>query len=333
MSLDAGVIAIFVLAVLLAFVPALVDRWALARGASPQTLAALAVVTLVGVAAVPVAFVLCTAGLAAANAGRGGPDALAVAGLLLVAVAAGRTLARVIAIRRRLRALSRVVAGLDLPVIDGGVKVLPVGELLAFATGTEAFVSQGLLDRLAPAQRRAVIEHEREHANRRHARVLGTARALTHGSFGVLPARRAAAALARELDALADLAAASRVGDPQAVRVALQAIAAAQAEETTPAEWATVRDRIERLAVSRAPQRSLVDRTVRVVTLGLAALVLAVICLSIHTRTLWLGAAACLLLTASVVTFAGPALTSHSAAFDAGAESTQAHHRESHQDQ
>lgn len=308
MRIDAGVVAIFVLAVVLAFLPALIDRWALRRGASPETLIGLAIVTLVGVFAVPVAFTLCTAGLAAGEVGRGSVGALAVAGLLLVSIAAGRTLARMIAIRRRWRSISRVAATLELPDISGGVRVLPVGELLAFAAGTEAFVSQGLLDCLTPDQRRAVIEHEREHAGRGHARLLGAARALTHGAFHVSPARHAVEVLDRELDALADLAAARRVGDPEAVRSALRALAAATADQTGIRDEAATADRAERLVSCHAPRRWPVDGAVRVVTLGLAALVLAVICLSIHTSTVWLGIAACALLSASLLAFTGPVL-------------------------
>jgi hypothetical protein len=305
--INTGVVSIFVLAVVLAFLPPLTDRWALRRGASPEALVALALVTLAGVVAVPVAFVLCTAGAAGSELGHGAPSAVGVAGLLLVAIAAGRTLARAIAIRRRWRSIARLAATLELPTVSGGVRVLPVDELLAFAAGTEAFVSRGLMERLTPAARRAVIEHEREHASRGHTRLVGAGRALAHGSFHLLPARRAVEALDRELDALADRAAARRVRDPRAVRAALHATAAASADEMTAHDEAAIPHRIERLTSCEASRQRLVDGAVRVVTLGLGALVLAVICLSVHTSIVWLGAAACALLTASLVAFARPA--------------------------
>jgi len=303
-----GVGAIFVLAGVLAFLPAIVDRWALRRGASPETLIALATVTLFGLAAVPVAFTICT-GFLAAGGDHGPPSAAAVAGLLIVALVAGRTLARAIAIRRRWRELSRVARALELPDAHDGVKVLPVGDLLAFVAGSEAFISRGLIDHLDPAQRQAVIAHEREHASRGHARLLGAARALAHGAFGIAPASRAAAALDRELDALADRAAAQSLGDPSVVQAALRSVAAATADPAADPQHAAMLQRIERLARCNASGPPLIDGAVRLLTLAIGAFVLAVVCLSIHTGTVLLGAIACGLLIASLLAFTKPVLT------------------------
>lgn len=300
------VVVIFALGALLAVVPPPVDRWALRRGASPETLAALAAVTLLGVAAVPVTFVICTGFLAARGHSRDGLSVAAVAGLVLVSLAAGRTIARMHGTRRRWSELSRVTAALGLPVAPGGVKVLPVSELLAFVSGTEAFISQGLVDQLTPARRRAVIEHEREHAQRHHARLLAAARALAHGSFELRPARTAAAMLDRELDALADQAAARRLGDPRSVQDALRALATATANDGE--LDADIRARIERLSPNQK-RRPLVDGIVRIVTLALGALLLASICMSIHTGSAWLGVLACALLVVGFVSFAKPAVT------------------------
>jgi Zn-dependent protease with chaperone function len=302
-----GVGAIFALAGLLAFLPAIVDRWAIRRGASPETLTALAIITLFGLAAVPVAFTICT-GSVAAGGDRGVSSAAAVAGLLVVALVAGRTLARVINIRRRWQALSRVATALELPDSHDGVKVLPVGELLAFVAGREAFISRGLIDQLDPAQRQAVIAHECEHATHGHARLLGAARALAHGAFGIAPVRRAAAALDRELDALADRAAAQRLGDPAVVQAALRALAASTANAAADPEDATTLRRIERLSQCNAPGRPLVDGVVRLLTLAIGAFVLVVICLSIHTSAVLLGAIACALVIASLLAFTKPVL-------------------------
>ena|GEM_PF-2454922 len=300
-------LAILGLAGLLAFLPAIVDRWALRRGASPETLAALGVVTLFGLAAVPVAFTICT-GFLAAGGDHGAPSVAAVIGLLVVALVAGRTLARAINIRRCWRALSRVAAALELPASPEAVRVLPVGELLAFVAGSEAFISRGLLERLDPPQRQAVIAHEHEHATRGHARLLGAARALAHGAFGLAPVSRAAAALDRELDALADRAAARRLGEPAVVQAALRSVAAATADPATAAEDAATLRRIERLAGCDSPGRPLIDGAVRLLTLAIGAFVLAVICLSIHTSTVLLGAIACALVIASLLAFTKPLL-------------------------
>jgi hypothetical protein len=300
-----GTLAILVLAVSLTVIPPLVDRWALPRGASPETLAALAAVTLVGVAAVPLTLAICAGFLAADHHTDTGLNLLAVTGLLLVAVAAGRTVARIVRIRRRWAALSRLAAALDLPREPGGARILPLGELLAFVSGSEAFVSQGLIDQLTPPQRQAVIEHEREHVRGRHARLLATASALTHAAFGVHPARHAAAVLDRELDLLADRAAARRVGDPRVVREALRAAAVPGAGRDLDS---ATRARIERLSCGEPKGRPLIDTAVRLAALALGALLLASICLAVHTGSAWFGVIACLLFLAGFASLTAPAL-------------------------
>jgi Zn-dependent protease with chaperone function len=304
--MDAGEIAILALAGALACVPRLVDRWALRHGASPEALIALATVTLAGITAVPIAFAICTSGPAAHSSAASAPALASVAGLLLVAIAAGRTLARVITIRRGWKALAWVATTLQLPV-ENGVTVLPVGELLAFAAGTDAFISQGLLEQLNPAERLAVIEHEREHAQGRHGRLLAAARAVTHGAFDLPPVRRAAAAIDRELDVLADRAAAQRLGDPRAIKSALQTIATHTTAQAAGHD-ASVQQRLERLEAPKPSQSRLADDTVRLTTLAIGIGVLAAICLSIHTNTIWLGVSACTLLLASLYTFTRPTL-------------------------
>ncbi|HLI58378.1 MAG TPA: M56 family metallopeptidase [Solirubrobacteraceae bacterium] len=307
--MDAGEIAILALAAALAVLPPLVDRWALRHGASPQALIALASVTLAGSAAVPVAFVICASGQAAHEGATSAPGVAAVAGLLLVAIAAGRTLARVITIRRRWKALSHIAATLQPPAEYGGVQILPVAEPLAFAAGGDAYVSQGLLERLSPQEQLVVIAHEREHAQRRHGRLLALARALTHGSFDLPAVRHASTAIARELDTLADRAAAHRVGDPHTIRTALQTLAAHTAPTPTAQDETGLRHRLERLDARTTTAGRIVEDAVRLATLAIGAGTLAVICLSIHTRTIWLGAAACALLLASLYTFTRPTLT------------------------
>jgi hypothetical protein len=296
---------ILALAALLAVVPPLVDRWALRRGASPETLAALAATTLLGVAAVPLAFAICTGLWAAHDHGRDNLSAAAIGGLLLIALVAGRTIARMLAIRRRWTELERVAAALQLPEEPGGVTVLPIGESLAFASGTHAFVSQGLIERLTPEQRRAVIEHEREHAARGHGRLLAVACALTHGAFDLHPARHATRALDRELDALADRAAARRVGDPRTVQDTMRAVAATASRECE-IDHATG-TRIRRLSLD-GKRRPLIDAVVRTITLSLGLLLLASVCVSVHASETWLGVLACVLLLAGFLSLTRPAL-------------------------
>lgn len=298
-----GVAIILTLAAALALIPARVDCWALARGASPQTLAVLAAVTLAGVATVPITLAVCTGFLAAAGHSPYGIDLLALAGSLLTAVAAGRVVARMLAIRRHWTHLARVTAATALPEQGGGVKVLPSGKLLAFVAGTDAFISQGLIDRLTPQQRRAVIEHEREHAQQRHGRLIAAAQAIAHGSFQLHPARHAAAVLDRELDTLADRAAARRLGDPMSVQHTLHILATAASAD---GEFdASTRARIRRVSPDR-PCRPLIDAIVRLVTLALGTLLLASICLAIHAGTAWIGVLACAVLTTSFVHFTKP---------------------------
>jgi hypothetical protein len=233
---DSGEIAVLALAAALAFIPAAVDRWALRHGASPEALIALAVVTLAGTAAVPVAFVICATGRAFRGHTASPYDLAAVAALLLVAIAAGRTLARVITIRRRWKALTQLVAALQLPAQRSGVTILPLRE--------------------------------------------------------------------RELDVLADRAAARRVGHPALVQNALLTIAA----QTNVQDQAALRQRLERLEAPPDSAGRIIEETVRLATLAIGAGLLAAICLSIHTETIWLGIAACTLLLASLYAFTRPAL-------------------------
>lgn len=304
----AGILVIFLLAGVLAFVPALIDGWAVREGASPETLVVLAAVTMLGIAAVPITFAICTGTLAPHSPDRDALSVASVAGLLLVALTAGRTLARMIAIRRRWAALARVSAALELCEEPGGVKVLPLQQLLAFVSGTDAFISQGLIDRLTPKQRRVVVEHEREHAERGHARTLAVAHALRHGMFGLPAARHAAAVLNREIDVLADRAAARRLGDRRAVQDTLRGVAWAVSEQHDGDLDIVTPERLERLARSDRPRRPLIDAVVRLAALLLGAFVLASICLSIHTGSLWLGIAACALVVAGFASFTKPLL-------------------------
>ena len=305
--MDAGAIAILALAGVLVLLPAPLDRWALRRGASPETLIALATITLTGIAAVPVAFLICTSHPAGGHASSPADSVIAVTGVLLVANAAGRALGRAFAIRRRWRALASIAAALEPTDERADVKLLPVNAPLAFASGTQAFVSQGLVDRLGPAERLAVIEHERQHAQHHHGRLLAAARALTYATFNLAPARRASQVIDRELDVLADQAAAQRLHNPGAVQNALLAITT-DATIQLSRDQHTLQRRLGRLDPSRRSQSAIADHAVGLATLAIGTGILLAICLSIHSTSIWLGIAACTLLIAGIYTFTRPVL-------------------------
>lgn len=293
-----GLAIIFATALVLAVAPPVVDRWAAQRGVSPASLGVLALVTLAGLAAVGLAFAICTATLARHAEGAFGIRLAAVAGLLLVAVAAGRAIAQVIRTRRLSAELSRRLAALGPDRRADGVNVLPVGDVLAFVAGTDAFVSRGLLDRLSPAQQRAVIEHEREHASARHGRLAAAARVLSHGLFQLPLARRAEATLERELDVLADRAAARGLGNPEPVREALVALAEDADDEPL--------ERIVRLEDGGRQGSGAVEAAVRGLALALALAIFASICASLHVGAIWLGLMACAAALAGFLSLARP---------------------------
>lgn len=295
---------IVALGVVLFVVPNRLDRWALARGASPRTLAVLAAVTLAGLAALPVAFVICT-GVLGVSGHSDRLRVVAVAALLFVAVAAARAVARVLQVRRCWTRLAATASALGLARTPEGVIVLPVPEALAFVAGTEAFVSQGLLERLPAGQSSAVIAHERAHQVARHGRLMSAAGAITHGLFGVRPARAAVHALYRELDALADHAATRATDDPAAVAAALEDLRATDDRDDD------VRLRLARIA-GRHPARSRVDAVVQGAVTLLVLLVLAAVCVALNAGTLVLGVVACTLAVAAFLYFVRPLMLERS---------------------
>lgn len=287
-----GVALILATAVALALLPAVADRWAARRGASPATLSLLALLTVGGLAALPLAFAVCTATLAEHEGQTLALRLATVAGLLLVGVGAGRALAKALAIRRRWSELARVASALAPRPRAYGIRLLPVEGALAFVAGTDAYLSQGLIDRLSPLQQRAVAEHERAHAAGRHGRLVATAQALSHALFGWAPARRAEAALRRELDAVADRKAVHQLGDAGPVREALLALAPDELG-ADPGEAAGVQERLARLAIPQRQGLWPAEGAMRVLALVLAALIVASICVSFHAGAVWLGALTC----------------------------------------
>ncbi len=291
------------LAAVLLFLPGRVDRWALARGARPKTLAALAAVTLAGLTALPAAIAVC-ASSSDADGDHLATRLAAVSGVLLVAVAAGRAVAHTVAVHRRWRRLRAVAHALDLPETEHGVKILPVPELLAFAAGTDAFVSEGLLKRLPDAERRAVLAHEQEHGAARHGRLLAAAGAVRYAWFGARAARAAEAALHRELDVLADDAAARGIGNPRGVRDALLRLATYHDDDA-------VQVRLRRLD-RPAGATPLAERAVQAVTVVLALLLLAGVCVALHIGDQVVGVLACAIAVAVFGYLTAPVLVRRS---------------------
>ena len=289
---------ILALGTVLLVVPSRLDRWALARGASPRALAVLAVVTLTGLAALPVAFVVCT-GLVGVSGHSDSFRVVAVAGLLLVAVASARAIAHVVQIKRCWSRLAATASALALPRTAEGLIVLPVPEALAFVAGTEAFVSAGLLERLSADQSSAVLAHERAHQTARHGRLMSAAGAITHGLFGVRPARAAQRALYRELDALADDAATRATKDPVAVADALRQLSAFGEQDED------VRTRLARIN-RRHHTSSGADVVARIAALLLGLLVLAVLCVALNAGNLVIGVLSCFLAVAVFAYLARP---------------------------
>lgn len=132
-----------------------------------------------------------------------------------------RSAARQLAAARRVRALPRRA---ELRVGGQEVVVLADSRPLAFCAGAlrpRIYVTGGALDRLAPEELRAVVEHEAEHARRRDPLRQVVVRTLADGfafapGLGRLPASQAATA-----DLVADAAAIEAAGSTRPLAAAM----------------------------------------------------------------------------------------------------------------
>ena len=117
------------------------------------------------------------------------------------------------------------------------VWVLPTTATAAYCLPGHRFgvvVTQGALDRLSPAELRAVLAHERAHLSGRHHLLVGWAR-LLDSAFPAVPLLRAAASEVPELvEWAADDQAAGEAG-PHALAHALGVMARARSLDTDPA--------------------------------------------------------------------------------------------------
>lgn len=279
-----------VAALVLAVLPAAVDRWAIRR-ASPAALVALALAALGGLMLLPLALAICL-GLLGTHAGSGvRPLPLAGAGLVGV-VTGGRAVLAWVRIRRTWRTIGAAVASGRLSP-SGPVAVVPLAEPTAFVAGSTVVVSSALLDSLTDEQTDAVLAHEHAHLEGGHPRLALVAHALRRGVFGIPPARRAETRLRHELEVLADAEAARRLGDPAPVTAALATVGTG-ADEPALLGFAdeAVADRIDRLASTDQPSRRS-DGIVVVAAALAGAGSLVALCSAFHLRLIWLGVLAC----------------------------------------
>jgi Zn-dependent protease with chaperone function len=144
---------------------------------------------------------------------------LAVEGVVLWR--GGRSLARQAAALRRLARLPtrerRTIAGHDVTVVAGT-------QPRAFCAGLlrpRVCVTEVALARLAPAELRAVVEHEACHARRRDPLRLAVAQVVADGFGFLAPLRRLAASQAALADLAADTAAVAALGSPQPLAAAM----------------------------------------------------------------------------------------------------------------
>ncbi|WP_410592807.1 M56 family metallopeptidase [Amycolatopsis sp. lyj-23] len=201
---------------------------------------------------------------AVAEAGHWSPDTLrnfddvsipaSIAGGVLLVVVGARLVRTGVRYLRWARRMSRE---LDDHGRDGGVVVLPGEEPVAFAApgrGGRIAVSTGMLAALAPAERRALLAHERAHLVLRHHRFLI---AVTLSSALNPLLRPLGAATGFALERWADETAAERIGDRAVVARAVAKAALAGRRPHTgfalPAAGGPVPRRVSALMAAPAP--------------------------------------------------------------------------------
>lgn len=224
----------------------LLSPWLAARlfeGRAPaRTVATFHLLALAGMAALPLVALPCAAMVRPADL-----SALASMNVIRVAQTAALLLAIVYLARiawvavRTSRATSRLAASAVLaaqPPAPGGAATQVVTSTRPFAytlggRDGRVVVSRGLLALLDDDERDAVVAHERAHLRLEHHRLLWFARVVSATLGPAIPAAgEAAASLARELEVIADQAAASEVGGR---RVVARALAKAALANATPA--------------------------------------------------------------------------------------------------
>ena len=229
----------------------LVSPWLAARlfdGRAPaRRVATFHLLALVGMAALPLVVLPCLAIVR--------PSDLAVLvspSVIHLAQTASRALAGAYLLRlgwfavAAARATSRLgastaLAAAEIPPVSSAAPVTHVlasPRPFAYTLGGRSggvVVSRGLLRLLDEDERDAMLAHELAHLRLRHHRLLGFAQVVTATLGPVVPAvYQAAASLARELEVIADQAAAGEVGDRRVVARALAKAALAAASTPVP---------------------------------------------------------------------------------------------------
>ncbi|MFD7297545.1 M56 family metallopeptidase [Streptomyces sp. NPDC059897] len=190
----------------------------------------------------------------------------AIPALLAVLAACARTLWRHFALRRRAHA---ALAGL--PATQ--VAVLPDPQAYAYALPGGArgriVASTALLDRLAPAERRALFAHERAHLTARHHRLLLTVRLAARANPFLRPL---SSAVGYTAERWADEEAAALVGDRKVVARAIgkAALAPGGAGEPAFAAFAAPGPLPRRVAALLAPPPGTQVRATAFTSVGLA---------------------------------------------------------------
>ncbi len=293
-------------------VPALAAR-VVDRRSSPRATAVLHLLALIGMGLVPIALLVCLAGLWSVRACHGAFEhqaptlrwiALGTAGaiLLRLAHAGWQTFCAT-------RAADPAGWGFDLSTSTAGgvpLYLLPVEQPFAYASGIRRryiVVSEGLMRLLREDERRAALAHEVAHVRGGHPVLLLTGRVIARAFTPLPAARRAFASLRRELEAAADEEAARAVGNPEIVARAIAKVGlagAAPVPGAALAEEADVAYRVGRL-LGQYPE-SAPREFVAVALAGLlGAGLVATQCGAFHPQALWTGIVAC----SALVTWVG----------------------------
>jgi Zn-dependent protease with chaperone function len=228
---------------------AMVSPWIAARlfdGRAPaRTVATFHLLALAGMGALPLVALPCLAVVRPADlSALASLDVIRVAQTTAGALAVAYLLRLVRVAVRTSRATSRLathpaLASMERSPTTGGrlVHVVASPRPIVFTVGGRAggvVVSRGLLALLDDEERSAVLAHELAHLRLRHHRLLRFARVVSDALGAAVPAaREAAALLARELEVIADQAAADEVGDRRIVARALARAALATAGATS----------------------------------------------------------------------------------------------------
>jgi Zn-dependent protease with chaperone function len=258
------------------------------RRAPARTVATFHLLALLGMAALPVLLLACLALIQPRElAVLASPRTIHATQVTLLALGiayplrVARAALRVSRATARLAAQTTMAAAEPLPVPGGPVGyILAADRPVAYALGGHAarvVVSRGLLALLNQQERNAVVAHEHAHVRLRHHRLLCFAQVAAAALGKAAPAaRRARASLERELEAIADEAAARTVGDRRVVARALAKAALATPAHGPVTGFGGGRDLAYRIGRLTADQPSEERRAIATIAVGLLATSLVV---------------------------------------------------------